>query len=199
MSGARSKQAVGCTLFVSRIIIISSTGSIHKEVPVKPRCPNEIFEKKSPAELFPFFEGVHTALPGRLAEEILTIGHPQLFGCFDVSHAYIACAAYGADLPNEAKKISPVSPHWHVHDSFGRPNTGLNPYIKSECLAYGMGDLHLAVGDGDLPWSSVLNSAPPISGSTFNIELNPDLWSDMPQCVTATRQLISDAARLKAA
>ena len=149
--------------------------------------------------IFPFFEGAHTALPGRLAEEILAIDHPQLFGCFDVSHAYIACTAYGADLPNEAKQISPVAPHWHVHDSFGRPDTGLKPYTKSECLAYGMGDLHLAVGDGDLPWSSVLNSAPAIPGSTFNIELNPDLWSDMPQCVTATRQLISDAARLKAA
>jgi sugar phosphate isomerase/epimerase len=149
--------------------------------------------------IFPFFEGAHTALPGQLAEEILVVDHPQLLGCFDVSHAYIACTAYGADLPHEAKQISPVAPHWHVHDSFGRPNTGLNPYTKSECLAYGMGDLHLAVGDGDLPWSSVLNSAPPISGSTFNIELNPDLWSDMPQCVTATRQLISDAARLKAA
>jgi sugar phosphate isomerase/epimerase len=149
--------------------------------------------------IFPFYQGAHTALPGQLAEEILEIDHPQLLGCFDVSHGYIACTAYGVDLPNEAKQISPVAPHWHVHDSFGRPDTGLRPYTKSECLAYGMGDLHLAVGDGDLPWSSVLNSAPAIPGSTFNIELNPDLWSDMPQCVTATRQLISDAVRLKAA
>ena len=149
--------------------------------------------------IFPFFEGAHTALPERMGDEITLIDHPQLAGCFDVSHAYIACTAYGADLPLEARQISPVAPHWHVHDSFGRPDTGLKPYTKSECLAYGMGDLHLAVGDGDLPWSSVLNSAPAIPGSTFNIELNPDLWSDMPQCVTATRQLISDAARLKAA
>jgi sugar phosphate isomerase/epimerase len=149
--------------------------------------------------IFPFFKGVHTALPTRLADEILAIDHPHLFGCFDVSHAYIACTAYGANLPNEAKQISPIAPHWHVHDSFGRPDTGLKPHTRSECLAYGIGDLHLAVGGGDLPWSSVLNAAPPIAGSTFNIELNPDLWSDMPQCVTATRQLISDAARLKAA
>ena len=145
------------------------------------------------------FEGAHTALPGQLAEEICTINHPHLLGCFDVSHAYIACNAYGADLSHEAKQISPVAPHWHVHDSFGRPDTGLKPYTKSECLAYGIGDLHLAVGDGDLPWSSVLKSAPVISGSTFNIELNSDLWSDMPQCVAATRRLISDAGRLKAA
>jgi sugar phosphate isomerase/epimerase len=149
--------------------------------------------------IFPFFPGAHTALPGRLAEEIAAIDHPQLFGCFDVSHAYIACTAYNADLPHEAKQISPLAPHWHVHDSFGRPDTGLKPYTRSECLAYGMGDLHLAVGDGDLPWSSVLGSASPIPGSTFNIEMNPELWSDMPQCVRATRQLISEAARLKAA
>lgn len=149
--------------------------------------------------IFPFFQGAHTALPSQLAEEISVIDHPQLLGCFDVSHAYIACTAYGADLAKEAKDISSVAPHWHVHDSFGRPDIRLKPYTMSERLAYGMGDLHLAVGDGDLPWNSVLTSAPAIAGSTFNIELNPNLWSDMPQCVMATRELISDAARLKAA
>ena len=149
--------------------------------------------------IFPFFEGAHTALPGQLAEEIAEIDHPQLLGCFDVSHAYIACTAYGADLAHEAAEIAPVAPHWHVHDSFGRPDTKLKPYTKSESLAYGIGDLHLAVGDGDLPWSNVLASVPAIAGPTFNIELNPDSCSDMPHWVAATRQLISDSVRQKAA
>ena len=37
--------------------------------------------------IFPFFEGTHTVLPGQLAEEIAAIDHPQLLGCCDVSHA----------------------------------------------------------------------------------------------------------------
>ena len=120
--------------------------------------------------IFPFFENTHTALPERMAEEITIIDHPQLAGCFDVSHAYIACNAYNADLTEQAKAISPLAPHWHVHDSFGRPLKKLSPYTQSEQLAYGIGDLHLAVGDGDLPWESVLTISEFSQELTFNIE-----------------------------
>jgi len=146
--------------------------------------------------IFPFFEGAHTALPEKLAEEIATIDHPQLTGCFDVSHAYIACNAYESDLAFQAKQISSVSSHWHVHDSFGQPLTSLQPYTSSEALAYGIGDLHLAVGDGDLPWDDVLSAAEISENMTFNIELHPELWSDMPHCVAATRRLMVKAFRL---
>jgi sugar phosphate isomerase/epimerase len=148
--------------------------------------------------IFPFFKGAHTALPEKLAEEIQAIGHPQLVACFDVSHAYIACNAYGASLLDQAKIISNMAPHWHVHDSFGRPSTSLTPYTQSECLAYGIGDLHLAVGDGDLPWSDILTAVTLMPETTFNIELHPELWSDMPRCVNATRELILSAEQLQA-
>jgi sugar phosphate isomerase/epimerase len=149
--------------------------------------------------IFPFFESAHTALPERMAEEIAIIDHPQLAGCFDVSHAYIACNAYGAELTEQAKAISPLAPHWHVHDSFGRPLKKLSPYTQSEQLAYGIGDLHLAVGDGDLPWESVLTISKFSQELTFNIELHPELWSEMSNCVDATRRLIATVSDLKAA
>ena len=149
--------------------------------------------------IFPFFEGAHTALPERMGDEITLIDHPQLAGCFDVSHAYIACNAYGAELTQQAKAISPLAPHWHVHDSFGRPLTTLNPYTQSEQIAYGIGDLHLSVGDGDLPWDNVLAVSELSQELTFNIELHPELWSEMSSCVDATRRLIATASNLKAA
>ena len=149
--------------------------------------------------IFPFWEGAHTALPSQLAEEIVAIDHPNILACFDVSHGYIACNAYGAELVQQATDINSVAPHWHVHDSFGRPDTSLKPYTKSEVLAYGIGDLHLAVGDGDLPWGEVLAAAGPGAGTTFNIELNPDLWPDMQRCVDATRRMIDSVDELKAA
>ena len=69
------------------------------------------------------------------------------------------------------------------------------PYTSSESLAYGIGDLHLAVGDGDLPWNDVLLAAQFPEDVTFNIELHPELWSDMPHCVAATRELMRQVSR----
>ncbi len=149
--------------------------------------------------IFPFFQGAHTALPGKLAEELTVINHPYLLGCFDVSHAYIACTAYEVNFLGEINQFATMSPHWHVHDSFGRPETSLKPYGRSEGLAYGIGDLHLAVGDGNLPWGDVLSVAPPAIGTTFNIELNPAYWPDMGRCVERTRDLMVNAVRSKAA
>jgi len=141
--------------------------------------------------IFPFYDGAHTALPSKLASELLEINHSHLKGCFDVSHGYIACSAYNADLVSEVKQISPVSPHWHVHDSFGQPTKSLKPYTHSESLSYGIGDLHLAVGHGNLPWNDVLNAATIAENVVFNIELHPELWPDLDSCVTNTRELIA--------
>tara|TARA_Y100000588_G_scaffold61353_1_gene60596 strand:- start:2365 stop:3273 length:909 start_codon:yes stop_codon:yes gene_type:complete len=145
--------------------------------------------------IFPFYDGAHTALPSKLASELLEINHTHLKGCFDVSHGYIACTAYNADLVSEVKQISPLSPHWHVHDSFGKPTKSLEPYTHSESLSYGIGDLHLAVGHGSLPWNDVLNAATITENAVFNIELHPELWSDLDICIANTRELIDAAGQ----
>src|SRR5208337_4608168 len=99
--------------------------------------------------------GAYTALPSRLAREIEAIGHPNVRACLDFSHAAITCKAQGADYFTEAKALARVARHLHLHDSFGDP-VQLRTYTRSERVAYGLGDLHLPIGWGSLPWHDML-------------------------------------------
>ena len=143
--------------------------------------------------IFPFFKGAHTALPIKLTEEIEKINHPFVHGCFDVSHGYIACKAYKENFMPHALEFGKSSKHWHVHDSFGVPDINVKPFTPSEALALGIGDLHLPVGDGDIPWSEIIKSIQPNYQTTFNIELNPSYWAQLGRCVEATQDLVNEA------
>lgn len=140
--------------------------------------------------IFPFSESLHTALPGKLSEEINLINHQNIKACFDVSHAYLCCAAFKSDFITNAVDLGGNSDHWHVHDSFGKINF-INSFLtKSEALALGDGDLHLPVGEGDIPWEKVISNTKLQSDLVFNIELNPEFWYDLEKCVKSTLKLI---------
>ena len=140
--------------------------------------------------IFPFSKSLHTALPSKLSEEINLINHNNIRACFDVSHAYLCCEAFQSDFMSNAVDLGSLSDHWHVHDSFGKLNF-INSYLtKSESLALGDGDLHLPVGEGNIPWEKVISNIKPTSDTVFNIELNPDFWKDLEKCVRNTKKLI---------
>ena len=71
--------------------------------------------------IFPTKAGEHTALPSRLAREIETVNHANVRGCLDFSHAALTCAAAGVDFLTDAKALTRVSSHLHIHDLFGDP------------------------------------------------------------------------------
>jgi len=140
--------------------------------------------------IFPFSELLHTALPSKLSDEINLMDHEYIRACFDVSHAYLCCAAFKSDFMTNAIDLGGNSDHWHVHDSFGKLNF-INSYLtKSEALALGDGDLHLPVGDGNIPWKKVISNTKLPSDVVFNIELNPEFWLDLEKCVNNTLKLI---------
>ena len=67
----------------------------------------------------------------------------------------------------------------------------INSFLtKSEALALGDGDLHLPVGEGDIPWEKVISNTKLQSDVVFNIELNPEFWYDLEKCVKRTLKLI---------
>ena len=140
--------------------------------------------------IFPFSHSYHTALPSKLSEEINTINHENVSACFDVSHAYICCNIYQADFLKNSMNLGGISDHWHIHDSFGKLNYDYLKATKSEALSLGNGDLHLAVGDGDIPWKQIISNTKIKSDTVFNIELNPELWFDLEKCVNSTLELI---------
>jgi sugar phosphate isomerase/epimerase len=131
---------------------------------------------------------VHTALPSRLAREIEAIGHPNVRGCLDFSHAAITCAAQGADYLAEAGALARVARHLHLHDSFGDPFQ-LPHITRSERLAYGLGDLHLPLGWGNLPWAEMMASFVFEPDVIFNLELPVPFWSALAESVGAMQDM----------
>jgi sugar phosphate isomerase/epimerase len=117
----------------------------------------------------------HTALPSRLAREIAAIAHPNIRACLDFSHAAITCAANQADYMQEVAELAKVATHLHLHDSFGDP-VHIRTHSRSERVAYGLGDLHLPIGWGNLPWETMMQTLTFEAGVTFNLELPQSVY-----------------------
>jgi sugar phosphate isomerase/epimerase len=98
----------------------------------------------------------YVATPGlaRLAREIEAIGHEAIRATFDFSHGLIHATQHGYDFLAEAEALAPWAKHLHLHDSFGLPDLPW-VYAVAEADATGMGDLHLPVGWGAVPWEAL--------------------------------------------
>jgi sugar phosphate isomerase/epimerase len=131
----------------------------------------------------------HTALPSRLAREIDAIAHPNVRACFDFSHGAITSAAQGANFLDEAKALARVTRHLHIHDSFGDP-LRMRTYSRSERIAYGLGDLHLPIGWGNIPWDTVMAECTFEQNAVFNLELPSHFAHALPDCIDAMRGMV---------
>lgn len=136
-----------------------------------------------------------TALPSRLAAELKAIGHAHVRATFDFSHGYLHCGMLGADFMTEARALAPFAKHWHMHDSFGRPSD-FWMYSRSESLAFGVGDLHLPVGWGTVPWDSIAAECAFPAGVVACIELEPRYNSELCACIAATKAFAAKARPL---
>jgi sugar phosphate isomerase/epimerase len=120
-----------------------------------------------------------TATPHELAQSLAAVDHPFVRATVDFSHAALNCAARGVDLLPGLRALAPFAGHMHIHDSFGRPPEFI-PWTKGDALAFGLGDLHLPPGLGDLPWDDF--AALPWPGPMLgNLELEArwrDHWAD---------------------
>lgn len=128
-------------------------------------------------------EREYTAEPARLAAEIAAIDHPQIIGTLDVSHSYLMSRFRGQSLADAVRAFAPVTGHFHLHDSFGRPPGSLGGfYTESERVAFGIGDLHLPFGWGDIPFETLLPGLPVQPGSILTVELPERYWSELDAC-----------------
>jgi sugar phosphate isomerase/epimerase len=148
--------------------------------------------------LFVESDKAYTADPVRLAAEIRAVDHPHVVGTLDVSHSYIMTTFRGMPFREAVQAFAPVTGHFHLHDSFGRPTTADQFYTFEERMAFGMGDLHLPFGWGDIPFESLLPGLPVLPGSVLNVELPPHFMHQLEPCATFARRLaklMNSAAR----
>jgi sugar phosphate isomerase/epimerase len=140
----------------------------------------------------------YTPDPVRLAAALAAIDHAQVCGTLDFSHAYIMTTWRGMDYLDALRAFAPWTNHLHVHDSFGRPTTLGGFYSHTERIAFGMGDLHLPMGWGDIPWETILPQLAFRPGTVMIVELPPRHMAELQACADTARrfmQIINQAQR----
>ena len=132
----------------------------------------------------------YTPDPARLAREIAAIDHPNVCGLLDFSHAYIMAQFRGLDYLEALEAFAPAVNHLHVHDSLGRPRSIGGFYRFAEQIAFGMGDLHLPMGWGDIPWDAILPQLRLRAGTVMIVELPERYWAELDQCAATARRFM---------
>ena len=132
----------------------------------------------------------YTPDPVRLAKEIAAIDHPHVCGLLDFSHAYIMAQFRGTDYLETLQAFAPAVNHLHVHDSLGRPTSIGGFYRFAEQIAFGMGDLHMPLGWGDIPWDAILPGLPLRPGTVMIVELQERYWAELEQCAATARRFM---------
>jgi sugar phosphate isomerase/epimerase len=140
--------------------------------------------------LFVENEHQHTADPVRLARHLAEVDHPHVVGTLDISHSFIISRMRGIDPIAAIRAFAPVANHVHLHDSFGMPTTLPFFYSPAERMAFGMGDLHLPLGWGDLPFTSLLPTLPLRPGTVLNVELPDRFWGELEATAEVARRLV---------
>lgn len=137
----------------------------------------------------------HTPSPGELAAELEAIAHPNICATLDFGHSYLKLDAAGrrSDLVAECARLAPHARHLHLHDCFGRQE-GMWTYTFSEQLALGLGDLHLPIGWGDIPWRELMSHCAFPKETLFVIELNPRFMKAAGECLAEARTLAALAS-----
>ena len=132
----------------------------------------------------------YTADPVRLAREIAAIDHPNVCGLLDFSHAYIMAQFRGMDFVETLQAFAPEVNHLHVHDSLGRPTSIEGFYRLAEQIAFGMGDLHLPLGWGDIPWDAILPRLRFRAGTVLIVELLERHFAELDQCAATAQRFV---------
>ena len=135
----------------------------------------------------------YSVWPSQLAEQIYEVDHPAVGICLDVGHAALAARVFGFDYIEGCATLAPLVRHVHLHDNLQRTNLTGEPAV-SEHTVYGLGDLHLPPGRGNIPLRDLFQRVSFPENPSYCVELSPELFSLVPQALQATRELSLEAA-----
>ena len=138
--------------------------------------------------LFPFDLNSYAPLPSEVATNLNKINHSRIKACLDISHAYINCTYRNAHFINEIKEMAPLSEHVHMHDSFGILQE-MPTYIQTEAVSYGLGDIHLPLGWGSIPFNKVFDEINLPKNVNLNFELLPMHHAYFEESINIARKL----------
>jgi len=138
--------------------------------------------------LFPFEDNGYAPLPNEIAFNLNKINHKRIKACLDISHAYINCTYQNSHFINEIKDMAPLSEHVHMHDSFGILQK-MRTYIQQEAVSYGLGDIHLPLGWGTIPFEKIFDEINLPKNTNLNFELLPKHHAYFEESIKIAREL----------
>jgi sugar phosphate isomerase/epimerase len=107
-------------------------------------------------------ENIEIERSERVVEFVDSLRHPFVRMTYDFAHNYLAGDLFGYDHVAAAAVCAPYTAHLHLTDNFGRFNKArLGDFNLYRAIPYpniivaGLGDLHLPIGLGTLPFEHV--------------------------------------------
>ncbi len=97
-------------------------------------------------------EYCYGVLPEDLVNHIRRIDNDNVKITFDLGHAYLTSKSHGYDILEAVKLVKPWLNHVHIHDNFGRYDLPSNNLRR---LPFGLGDIHLPLGWGEIPLEEI--------------------------------------------
>jgi len=98
-------------------------------------------------------ENIHSSIT-HLIKLIENVGRESIRMCYDFAHSYMNSKKFGYDFLRSIQIAKPYIRHAHVNDNFGKGKPeSAPPYI--EAMPRGIGDLHLPIGWGTIPYEDV--------------------------------------------
>ena len=130
----------------------------------------------------------YSVWPYQLAEQISLVDHPAVGICLDVGRAAPTAAFFGFDFVEEFAAMAPFVQHLHLHDNLQRTNLTGEPQV-SEHTAYGLGDLHLPPGRGNISLENLFRRMNFFEKPQCCVELSPEHFSSVPEALRDARDL----------
>ncbi|MBC2885542.1 sugar phosphate isomerase/epimerase [Ochrobactrum sp. CM-21-5] len=140
--------------------------------------------------IFAISDAEYRQTPAQVGETVAAVNHPAVCGLIDFSHAYIESTRLGLDWREQIRAMAPVTGHLHIHDSFGRPYTMTKFYHPAEATALGIGDLHLPIGWGDIPWEEIFDELTFLPDTFLIMEIGEERFNtEQADCLARARKL----------
>jgi sugar phosphate isomerase/epimerase len=138
----------------------------------------------------------HAGAPDLLAEQIALIDRPNVGICIDTGHSLIASCTHGWDYVAGIAKIAAQTITFHLEDNFGRKpvlsDAELGEIVR---LELGIGDLHLPVGWGAVPFERVFAELDFPRRPILMLEIDFDTYRDVLPEQIGTLQRWAEARR----
>lgn len=93
--------------------------------------------------------------PRALADQLAAVDHPGVGGCLDFGHAFLSAPVLDFDFVEAVAAFSELVWHLHLHDNCGIPDFR-HCDDAGDRVAMGIGDLHMPMGWGRIPWRDLL-------------------------------------------